>query len=76
MAKNTVGPGAFLLMNTGNQRPVAEQGLLATVGCDASGKPAYALEAAIFIAGAAIQWLRDALGIIKSADDTRALAES
>jgi glycerol kinase len=46
------------------------------VGCDETGQASYALEAAIFIAGAAIQWLRDALGIIKSADETRALAES
>jgi glycerol kinase len=76
MAKNTYGTGAFLLMHTGNKRPVAEHGLLATVGCDEKGKPAYALEAAIFIAGAAIQWLRDALGIIKSADETKVLAES
>lgn len=76
MAKNTYGTGAFLLLNTGRQRPVAEHGLLATVGCDEKGQPAYALEAAIFIAGAAIQWLRDALGFIKSADESRALAES
>ena len=76
MAKNTYGTGAFLLLNTGTKRPVAEHGLLATVGSDEAGKPAYALEAAIFIAGAAIQWLRDSLGIIKSADETRALAES
>jgi glycerol kinase len=76
MTKNTYGTGAFLLQHTGKKRPVAEQGLLATVGCDEKGQPAYALEAAIFIAGAAIQWLRDSLGIIKSADETRALAES
>jgi glycerol kinase len=76
MAKNTYGTGAFLLMHAGHKRPVAEHGLLATVGCDEKGKPAYALEAAIFIAGAAIQWLRDSLGVIKSADETRALAES
>jgi glycerol kinase len=76
MAKNTYGTGAFLLLYAGNERPVAEHGLLATIGCDERGKPAYALEAAIFIAGAAIQWLRDALGIIKSADETQALAES
>lgn len=76
MAKNTYGTGAFLLLHAGEKRPAAEHGLLATVGCDETGKPAYALEAAIFIAGAAIQWLRDALGIIKSADETRALAES
>lgn len=76
MAKNTYGTGAFLLLYAGAKRPRAEHGMLATVGCDAQGKPAYALEAAIFIAGAAIQWLRDSLGIIKSADETRALAES
>jgi glycerol kinase len=76
MAKNTYGTGAFLLLQAGHKRPVADHGLLATVGCDEAGQPAYALEAAIFIAGAAIQWLRDALGIIKSADETRALAES
>jgi glycerol kinase len=76
MAKNTYGTGAFLLLHAGEKRPPAEQGLLATIGCSDSGKPAYALEAAIFIAGAAIQWLRDSLGVIKSADETRALAES
>jgi glycerol kinase len=76
MAKNTYGTGAFLLLHAGNERPRAEQGLLATVACNDSGQAAYALEAAIFIAGAAIQWLRDALGIIKSADETQALAES
>jgi glycerol kinase len=76
MAKNTYGTGAFLLLHAGKDRPKAEHGLLATVGCDDAGRPAYALEAAIFIAGAAIQWLRDALGIIKSADETQGLAES
>jgi glycerol kinase len=76
MAKSTYGTGAFLLLYAGAERPVAEHGLLATLGCDAAGKPAYALEAAIFIAGAAIQWLRDALGIIRSADETQTLAES
>jgi glycerol kinase len=76
MAKNTYGTGAFLLLHAGKARPAAEHGLLATVACDERGQPAYALEAAIFIAGAAIQWLRDALGIIKSAGETQALAES
>jgi glycerol kinase len=50
--------------------------LLATIACDSTGGPAYALEASIFIAGAAVQWLRDALGIIRSADETEALAAS
>jgi glycerol kinase len=76
MAKSTYGTGAFLLLYAGHQRPTASNGLLATVGCDAKGNVAYALEAAIFIAGAAIQWLRDGLGVIKSAEETRALAES
>ena len=76
MAKNTYGTGAFLLMNTGAKRPAAAKGLLTTIGCDAAGKPVYVLEAAIFIAGAAIQWLRDGLGILETAADSEALAAS
>jgi glycerol kinase len=74
--KNTYGTGAFLLMNTGRQRPKSGPGLLTTVACDAAGGPAYALEGAIFIAGAAVQWLRDGLGIIAEARETEALARS
>jgi glycerol kinase len=74
--KNTYGTGAFLLMNTGQQRPRAGPGLLTTVACNAAGEPAYALEGAIFIAGAAVQWLRDGLGIIEQARDTESLARS
>jgi glycerol kinase len=74
--KNTYGTGAFLLMNTGRQRPRSAPGLLTTVACDATGGPAYALEGAIFIAGAAVQWLRDGLGIITEAAETEALARS
>jgi glycerol kinase len=74
--KNTYGTGAFLLMNTGKQRPRSGPGLLTTVACDAGGAPAYALEGAIFIAGAAVQWLRDGLGIIAEAAETEALASS
>jgi len=74
--KNTYGTGAFLLLNAGADRPSAGSGLLTTMGCDATGGPAYALEAAIFIAGAAVQWLRDGLGIIEKASDTEALARS
>jgi glycerol kinase len=74
--KNTYGTGAFLLMNTGRQRPRSAPGLLTTVACDAGGAPAYALEGAIFIAGAAVQWLRDGLGIIAAARDTETLARS
>lgn len=77
-AKNTYGTGAFLLMNVGDRKPAGRPagGLLTTVACDARGKPAYALEAAIFIAGAAIQWLQDGLGIISSAAETEAMAKS
>ncbi len=74
--KNTYGTGAFLLLNTGDKRPVPGEGILATVACDANGDYAYALEGSIFIAGAAIQWLRDGLGIISNAAESEALAAS
>ncbi len=74
--KNTYGTGAFLLLNTGSRRPAVGQGLLTTIACDAFGQPVYALEAAIFIAGAAVQWLRDGLGIIANAAETEAMARS
>jgi glycerol kinase len=74
--KSTYGTGAFLLLNAGQSRPRGGGGLLTTVACDESGGPAYALEAAIFIAGAAVQWLRDGLGIIASASESEALAQS
>jgi len=72
--KNTYGTGAFLLLNTGTERGSPGGGLLTTVACDAYGRPAYALEGAIFVAGAAVQWLRDGLGIIASAAETESLA--
>jgi glycerol kinase len=75
-AKNTYGTGAFLLLNTGRERVESGSGLLTTIGCDPAGQPAYALEGSIFIAGAAVQWLRDALGVIDAAADTEALAAS
>lgn len=75
-AKNTYGTGAFLLLNTGDQVPRAGEGLLATVACDPKGGAAYALEASIFVAGAAIQWLRDGLGILQSASESERLARS
>jgi glycerol kinase len=75
--KNTYGTGAFLLLHTGDRRPpTGDDGLLTTLACDARGGPAFALEAAIFVAGAAVQWLRDGLGIIARADETEALARS
>jgi glycerol kinase len=74
--KNTYGTGAFLLLNTGANRSEPGKGILTTVACDASGGYAYALEGSIFIAGAAVQWLRDGLGIITKAAETEDLARS
>ena len=75
-SKNTYGTGAFLLLNTGAHRPDAGRGLLTTIACDERGQPVYALEGSIFIAGAAVQWLRDGLGMIDAADQTETLARS
>ncbi|HKS07415.1 MAG TPA: glycerol kinase GlpK, partial [Gemmatimonadaceae bacterium] len=75
-AKNTYGTGAFLLMHTGDTRPHPGEGMLATIACGLTGETAYAIEASIFIAGAAVQWLRDGLGIIESAGQTEAIAKS
>jgi len=73
-AKNTYGTGCFLLMNMGQQHPVSQNGLLTTICCDAKGAPAYALEGSIFVAGSAVQWLRDELKIINDAAETDAIA--
>lgn len=75
-AKNTYGTGAFLLLHTGARRPHSRHGLLATVACARDGAPAYALEGSVFIAGAAIQWLRDGLQILARADESETLARS
>lgn len=75
-AKVTYGTGAFLLLNTGTERPSMKGGLLATLACDARGQPCYAAEAAIFVAGAAVQWLRDGLGIIGTAAESEGTARS
>jgi glycerol kinase len=74
MAKNTYGTGCFLLLHTGEQAVATDQGLLTTVACDARGGPAYALEGSVFVAGAAIQWLRDGLGLLKHAAESERLA--
>jgi glycerol kinase len=76
MAKNTYCTGAFLVLNTGQQRVISRRGLLTTLCCDARGGAAYALEGSVFIAGAAIQWLRDELGLVRTAAETGPLAES
>ncbi len=75
-AKCTYGTGAFLLLHTGRERPSSDHGLLATAACDAHGGPAFALEGSIFVAGAAIQWLRDGLGVLESAPESETLARS
>ena len=74
MSKSTYGTGCFLLHNTGNKVPVSQHKLLATVAYQVKGEVSYALEGSIFIAGAAVQWLRDGLSIIPSADVTEQLA--
>jgi glycerol kinase len=75
-AKNTYGTGCFLLLNTGERPVTSTHGLVTTVAWSLGGRVSYALEGSVFIAGAAIQWLRDGLGIIARADETQALAES
>ena len=76
MAKNTYGTGCFLLLHTGARPVTSTHGLLTTVACDARGGPAYALEGAVFIAGAAIQWLRDGLGLLAKAAESERHARS
>jgi glycerol kinase len=75
-AKNTYGTGCFLLLQTGDRRAVSRHGLLTTLACDQAGRPSFALEGAVFIAGAVVQWLRDGLGLIRQAKDVEALARS
>ncbi len=74
--KNTYGTGAFLLMNTGENPIFSSNGLLTTIAWLQYGKAVYALEGSVFIAGAVVQWLRDELGIISSADETEKIAQS
>jgi glycerol kinase len=76
MVKNTYGTGCFMLMNTGTKPIASKNKLLTTVAWRIGGRTEYALEGSVFIAGAAIQWLRDGLGIIKKSTDVEALAAS
>jgi glycerol kinase len=76
MLKSTYGTGCFMILNTGAQALASNNKLLTTVGYRLNGKTTYALEGSIFVAGAAVQWLRDGLGIITSAEQTEALAAS
>lgn len=75
-AKNTYGTGSFVLLNTGAEAPAPQDGLLTTVAWGLGEEVAYALEASIFVTGAAVQWLRDGLGIVEAAAETEALAAS
>jgi len=75
-AKNTYGTGAFLLQQAGLRRPAAAAGLLTTAACGPRGERTFALEGSVFIAGAAVQWLRDGLGLITNASESEALARS
>jgi glycerol kinase len=74
--KNTYGTGCFMLLNAGKKRPRSKNGLITTLACGPGGGPVYALEGSVFIAGAALQWLRDGLKILERASDSEKLAFS
>jgi len=75
LSKNTYGTGCFALLHTGGHRPVSRNRLLATRAAETDG-PQFAIEGSVFIAGAAVQWLRDQLGLIATAGDSEAIADS
>jgi len=75
-AKNTYGTGSFLLTNTGSEAPVSRSGLLTTLAWGIGGRVEYALEGSIFVTGAAVQWLRDGLGLVERAEETEAAARA
>lgn len=72
--KSTYGTGCFVLLNTGDEALASSNKLLTTTAYQLEGKPTYAIEGSIFVAGAAVQWLRDGLGVIKSAEETQKIA--
>lgn len=76
MLKSTYGTGCFALLNTGDTMVLSKNRLLTTIAYQLENKPTYALEGSIFVAGAAVQWLRDGLGIIKDAAETQGLAQA
>jgi glycerol kinase len=76
LSKNTYGTGCFALLHTGGRAPVSRNQLLATRAASSSGRAQFAIEGSVFIAGAAIQWLRDRLGVISTAAESEALARS
>ena len=76
MLKSTYGTGCFALLNTGSNMVISKNKLLSTIAYQLDGKPTYALEGSIFVAGAVVQWLRDGLKIIRDASETQALAQN
>lgn len=76
MVKNTYGTGCFMLMNTGDKPVLSEHGLLSTIAWKIDGKITYALEGSVFVAGSSIQWLRDGIHLIKSAQETESMSLS
>src|SRR5207237_5314121 len=76
LGKNTYGTGSFVLQNAGSTAPDAHEGLVTTVAWGVHDRVDYAIEASVFVTGAAVQWLRDGLGIIRVADETEELARS
>jgi glycerol kinase len=76
MAKNTYGTGSFILLNTGDKPVLSQKGLITTLAWGLEGKITYAMEGSVFITGAAVQWLRDGLGLIKTASESESLARS
>ncbi|NQV15532.1 glycerol kinase GlpK [bacterium] len=74
--KNTYGTGCFIMMNTGSEAVNSEHGLITTLAVNPQGKSCYALEGSVFIAGAALQWLRDELGLLQNATESEAIASS
>ena len=75
-AKNTYGTGAFLLLHTGTERGTEQSGVLTTIACGPRGEPEFAREGSILVAGAAIQWLRDGLGLLAGSSESEELARS
>jgi glycerol kinase len=76
MVKNTYGTGCFIIINTGRRRVESKNGLITTLACGPQGKAVYALEGSVFIAGAAVQWLRDQLGLLRTTAESEAMAEA
>ncbi len=72
--KNTYGTGCFLLLNVGKKHVTSKNKLLTTLACDGKGQPVYALEGSVFIGGAAVQWIRDGIGLIKTSPESEAIA--